>query len=308
MLKAILYGLSRQKKVAQACLKIGLIRRFAHRFIAGETREDALNTAQALNKEGFRTTLNFLGEFISSPEEAQAALKEYQHLLREICERKLNSTIAVKLTQLGLTIDKNLTKRLLSELLDTARSTDTFFRIDMENSSYVDATLELYREFAPEYSRFFGIVLQSTLYRTEKDLENLLPLGPNIRLVKGAYLEPPDVAFPKKKDVDANYRRLMERMLSNEEMRNSGFLAIATHDETILREVEKKFRSNQFPLARAEFQFLYGIRRDLHQAMKSAGFPVRIYIPYGPDWYAYFMRRLAERPANIWFFLRHLFR
>ena len=283
-------------------------RGFYRLFVAGETREDALRVAYILNQQGYACILNFLGEFVESPQVSEQNLREYLGLLQDIAERKLKSTIAVKLTQLGVMIDKNLARQNLKMLLEKTRELNLFFRIDMENSPFVDVTLKLYQEFYPEFSPYFGIVLQSTLHRTEKDLEKLLPLPPNIRLVKGAYLEPPSIAYPGKNDVDANYLRLMKMLFSYEKMKNGGFVAIATHDEKILRQAIEQMQAYQFPRENMEFQFLYGIRRDLQQRMKDAGFPVRIYIPYGQEWYGYFLRRLAERPANLWFVLRHLFR
>lgn len=307
LFRSLFYWLSRQRNLAHFFLRFGPFYRFSRRFVAGETRVDALNVAHTLTQQGYACILNFLGEFVDSPQVSEQNLQEYLGLLHDIAERKLKSTIAVKLTQLGVMIDKNLARQHLKILLEKTRELNLFFRIDMENSPFVDVTLELYQEFYPEFSPYFGIVLQSTLYRTEKDLERLLSLPPNVRLVKGAYLEPPSIAFPRKKDVDANYLKLMEMLLSHPKMKNSGFLALATHDEKILRQAIKQMEKHQFPTKNLEFQFLYGIRRDLHQKMKDAGFPVRIYIPYGKDWYGYFMRRLAERPANLWFFLRHVF-
>jgi len=277
-------------------------RRMAARFIAGEELEDALQVVRRLNAEGFMVTLDLLGESVQEAAEAEAACQAYVHILDRLAVEGLNSHVSVKLSQLGLAIDEGLACRHLKLLCACAAQYHNFVRVDMEGSAFTEATLRVFRTVsAPRHVA--GIVIQSYLYRSDKDVEELLKSGARIRLVKGAYNEPPAIAYRHKRDVDRSFSRLMEMMLS------SGiYHAIATHDERLIAAAQEYARIHGIPPDRYEFQLLYGIRRHLQRALLRQGARVRLYVPYGRQWYAYFMRRLAERPANLLFLLRNLFR
>jgi proline dehydrogenase len=274
----------------------------AARFIAGEELESALEVIRRLNADGFMVTLDLLGESVAEAAEAEAACQAYVRLLDRLAAEGLNSHVSVKLTQLGLAIDEELACRHLSLICECAARHHNFVRVDMEGSAFTESTLRVFQSVnAPR--DVVGIVIQSYLYRSEKDVEALLKYGARIRLVKGAYDEPREIAFRRKKDVDQNYSRLMAMMLS------SGiYHAIATHDERLIAEARNYARAHDIPPDRYEFQLLYGIRRDLQRDLVRQGERVRLYVPYGHQWYSYFMRRLAERPANMLFLLRNLVR
>jgi proline dehydrogenase len=274
----------------------------AARFIAGEELEGALGVIRRLNAEGFMVTLDLLGESVQDAGEAEAACQAYVHLLDRLAAEGLNSHVSVKLTQLGLAIEEDLARRHLSVICECAARHHNFVRVDMEGSAFTEATLRVFRAVnAPR--DVAGAVIQSYLYRSEKDVEELLKFGARIRLVKGAYDEPREIAFQRKRDVDRSYSRLMAMMLS------SGiYHAIGTHDERLIAEAREYARGHNIPPERYEFQLLYGIRRDLQRDLLRQGERVRLYVPYGHQWYSYFMRRLAERPANMLFLLRNLFR
>lgn len=277
-------------------------RAMALRFVAGETVEDVLRAAQAVQQAGFSASLDYLGEHVTNDAEAGAARQVYLRLLEEIQARRLNANVSVKLTQLGLDLSAERCREHLAAVVERAASYGNFVRVDMEGSAYTERTLETVRAVHQNLENV-GAVIQSYLYRSERDTEQLLAEGVRIRLVKGAYDEPPEVAYPRKSDVDANYLGLMRRLLS------SGLHhAIATHDPRILRATVEYARAQQIPPERFEFQMLYGIRRDLQARLLRDGYQVRIYIPFGGQWYPYLTRRLAERPANLLFFLRNLFR
>ena len=277
-------------------------RRLASRFIAGEEMEDALRVVRRLNSEGFKVTLDCLGESVHEATAAEAACQTYLQLLERLAGEKLDSHVSVKLTQLGLAIDEGLTRRNLGRIAESAARHRNFVRVDMEGSTFTDPTLRVFCSVdAPR--DVMGIAIQSYLRRTEADVEELLKRGVRIRLVKGAYKEPADIAFAQKRDVDRNYQRLMERLLT------SGiYHAIATHDEVMIAATERFAREHGISPDKFEFQFLYGIRRQLQRALIRRGWRIRLYVPYGREWYAYFMRRLAERPANLFFLMRNLFR
>jgi len=274
----------------------------AARFIAGEELETALEVIRRLNAEGFMVTLDLLGESVGQAAEAEAACQAYIQLLDRLAAERLDSHVSVKLTQLGLAIDEELACRHLSMLCECAARYRNFVRVDMEGSAFTESTLRVFR--AVNASRdVVGVVIQSYLYRSEKDVEGLLKSGARIRLVKGAYDEPREIAFQRKKDVDRNYSRLMAMLLA------SGiYHAIATHDARLIAEARAYARAHSIPPERYEFQLLYGIRRDLQRELLRQGERVRLYVPYGHQWYSYFMRRLAERPANMLFLLRNLVR
>jgi proline dehydrogenase len=269
----------------------------AARFVAGETLEDALGVLAELNAKGLHANTTLLGEDVTSREETAAVVAEYREVLDRIAERGLRVNLALKLTHLGLLIDEELAYENLVALLGHAAARGNFVRIDMEHSDVVDATLRIYRLAREAGHDNVGAVLQAYLYRTPDDLESLLPLVPNLRLVKGAYLEPPELAYPHKRDVDDAYRRLLERALAG-----GAYVAVATHDESLIEHtIGLGYERDRF-----ELQMLYGVRPRLQLDLVARGFKVLVATPYGPQWYPYLMRRLAERPANVLFLLRNL--
>jgi proline dehydrogenase len=302
MLRSILLYLSEKQTPKKILTGHALGRRMAARFIAGEELEDALQVIRRLNAEGFMVTLDLLGESVQEAAEAEAACQAYVHILDRLAAEGLNSHVSVKLTQLGLAVDEGLACRQLRSICECAAKHHNFVRVDMEGSAFTEATLRVFQTVnAPRHVA--GIVIQSYLYRSDKDVEELLKCGARIRLVKGAYDEPREIAYPRKKDVDRSFVRLMEVMLS------SGiYHAIATHDERLIAAAQDYARAHHISPHDYEFQLLYGIRRHLQRDLLRQGARVRLYVPYGRQWYAYFMRRLAERPANLLFLLRNLLR
>lgn len=285
--------------------------RVAGRFVAGETVADALQAAQGLQAQDMLVALDYLGESVHEQHEAEAARDHIIHLLEQIEAHNLASAayVSVKLSQLGVKFDEQMAYRHLCDLLDTAQEKGTRIRIDMEESALVDTTLRMYHQLRDrEGYQNVGVVIQSYLYRSEADVQALAESGSWVRLVKGAYMEPPDVAFPQKADTDANFVRLLHCLLSAESRRAGTHVAIATHDEAMIQAALDYVRVNHIPTEAFEFQMLFGIRRELQEALAAQGYPVRIYVPYGTAWYPYFMRRLAERPANLWFFVSNLLR
>jgi proline dehydrogenase len=302
MLRSILLYLSDKETPKKILMSHTLGRRMAARFIAGEELEDALRVIRRLNAEGFMVTLDLLGESVRGAAEAEAASQAYVHLLDRLAADGLNSHVSVKLTQLGLAIEEDLACRHLNMICECAAKQHNFVRVDMEGSAFTEATLRVFRTVnAPRHVA--GIAIQSYLYRSDKDVEALLKRGARIRLVKGAYQEPAAIAYQRKRDVDRSFARLMEMMLS------SGiYHAIATHDERLIAATQAYVRAHNISPDQFEFQLLYGIRRQLARDLLRRGQRVRIYVPFGRQWYSYFMRRLAERPANLFFLLRNLFR
>jgi proline dehydrogenase len=274
----------------------------ARRFVAGESEDDFLAVTRALNARGFAVACGILGEGVSSPAEARAAADQYCALLRTFAEQRIDANVAFKLTHVGLDIDPQLALANAARIAQTAHETGNTMRLDMEQSRYVDATLAAYRQLRSQYS-CVGAVLQAYLYRSMDDLRALLPLGPNLRIVKGAYLEPPEIAFPKKSQVDENYVALVETALLG-----GAYTAVATHDRNIIeRVVEFVERQNIPKQGRFEFQMLYGISAPFAHELVAAGYRVRLAVPFGTYWFPYLMRRLAERPANLAFFLKGAF-
>lgn len=303
MLRRALLALSENRRARELVLRNPLARRAARRFVAGETLDDALAAADRLATAGFLTSLNLLGERTVSGADAEAAAVGYEEILERLRDRTMDCYVAVKLTQLGLDVSEDLASRLLRRILERARPAGTLVRIDMEHSMYVDATLRILKRLRGEGFEALGAVIQAYLYRSAQDLEHLLALGIPIRLVKGAYMEPAAIAYPKKRDVDAAYERLMRRLLTD-----AGYHAIATHDERLIR-AALRFAHEQGRAPEAfEFQMIYGVRRDLQEWLRREGARIRVYIPFGVQWYPYFMRRLAERPANLMFLLRNIVR
>jgi len=267
----------------------------ASRFVGGETLDQVVITLRALNEQGLRTNTTLLGEHVSDSAEADQVRQTYEGILRRIKAEQLQTNIAVKLSHLGAVLDEELGYSTVERLVVEAARLGNFVRIDMEDSPLVDATLRIYRRLRESGHDNVGTVLQAYLYRTPGDLESLLPLDPNLRIVKGAYKEPASVAYPKKADVDAAYDRLVERCVAE-----AAFTAVATHDE---RRIEKAIALGAGP-DRMELQMLYGVRTQLQLELVREGRRVLTATPFGPDWYPYLMRRLAERPANLLFFLR----
>jgi len=285
-----------------------LVRRYgmrlgAARFVAGETLDECVAVLRELNAAGLRANTTLLGEAILDPDGAARVAAEYEHVLDRLAAEQLRANVALKLTHLGLSLDEDLAARNLERVVAHAGTLGSFVRIDMEQSVYVDATLRLYERLRAAGHANVGTVLQSYLRRSPADLERLLPLQPNLRVVKGAYLEPASIALPEKRDVDLAYVRLVERGL-----RGGAYVAVATHDERIIRHVRAFAAREGVPGDRYEFQMLYGVRPALQRSLAGQGYEVLVATPYGPDWYPYLMRRLAERPANLVFFLRNLVR
>jgi proline dehydrogenase len=274
----------------------------AARFVAGETLDQCLDVLAELNEHGLYANTTHLGEDVESREETDQVLAEFKAVLDRIGERGLRANVAVKLTHLGLLIDEELAYANIAALVGHAAARGNFIRIDMEHSSVVDATLRIYRRLREDGHANVGCVLQAYLYRTPADLDDLLPLVPNLRLVKGAYLESPEIAYPKKADVDAAYRRLLEQALNG-----GAYVAVATHDEALIDHTIRFADLRAIARDRFEFQMLYGVRPQLQRDLAARGFKVLVATPYGPEWYPYLMRRLAERPANLLFLLRNLF-
>jgi proline dehydrogenase len=268
----------------------------AARFVAGETLDEALVTLRRLNEQGLRTNTTLLGEHMKDRAEAESVVRTYEEVLRRIAAENLRTNVALKLTHLGVTIDEELGYANVARLVAEAARLGNFIRIDMEDSPLVDVTLRIYRRLREAGHDNVGTVLQSYLYRSEQDLDSLLPLKPNLRIVKGAYNESETVAYPKKADVDAAYRRLVKRSIAE-----GGFTAVATHDEKL---IDHALALDPGP-ERMELQMLYGVRTQLQLDLVARGQRVLCAAPYGPDWFPYLMRRLAERPANLLFFIRN---
>ncbi len=304
MLRQFFIYLSRQGWAYRAMLGNPLTRAMAWRFVAGENLETAIGIVRDLNARGIQVTLDHLGENVSSEREAVRAADEAIEILRRIASAGVRSHLSVKPTQLGLDLGDDFCREQLCRILAVARETGNFVRIDMEGSPYTQRTLDLYAALREEYDTdTVGAVIQSYLYRSQEDVEQLIAAGARVRLVKGAYNESPDIAFPQKSDVDRAYRIQMEQLLAR-----GRYPAIATHDEQLLGRAQGFAAAEGIGPERFEFQMLYGVRRDLQERLVQEGYNVRCYVPYGTQWYPYFMRRLAERPANVVFILGNLLR
>jgi len=302
MLRAALIRLSESKRLGRWATHNRVSRRVARRWVAGESLDDAVTAARALNRLGFPVTLDFLGENVSNKDGAVRAASIYISMYDRIAAEGLNGNVSLKLTQLGLDLDEAFCESLVRRIAESSTQHGNFLRIDMEGSPYTQRTVELCKRVRANTDAV-GTVIQSYLRRSERDVRDLLSVGCRIRLVKGAYKEPPEIAFADKKDVDANFVTLMKILL------DSGiYHAIATHDPRIIDASKEFAASKGVGKDQFEFQMLYGIRTDLQRQLIGEGYKVRVYVPYGTDWFPYFMRRLAERPANLTFFLRNLFR
>jgi proline dehydrogenase len=275
----------------------------ASRFVAGETIDECVRVLRGLNERGLYANTTLLGESVHDATQVAQVQAEYERLVDRLVAEGLRANVALKLTHLGLELDEDLAYDNVRRLVEHAQSLGSFIRIDMEQSAFVDPTLRIYRRLREAGLDRVGCVLQSYLYRSERDLEELLPLQPNLRLVKGAYLEPPAVAYPRKQDVDAAYVRLLEASLAGD-----GYTAIATHDERMIERAIRFADGHGIARDRFEFQMLYGVRPALQASLAGRGYKVLVATPYGPEWYPYLMRRLGERPANALFLLRNLVR
>lgn len=284
-----------------------LSRKITRRFVAGETLDDAVHAVQRLNAEGLLATLDHLGESVTNSEEARRAKDDYLVALDAIQKNNLKSNVSVKLTQMGLDLDPELCLDNLRQIVRKAREIGAMTRIDMEDSPRTQITLNLFKTLREEYENV-GIVIQAYLYRSEADMRELYAMGARVRLCKGAYKEPADVAFPRKQDTDANFLKLAEIFLGADGAHTGAHLALATHDAKIIAWAKEYIRERNVPFDRFEFQMLYGIRADLQRQLVREGYTMRVYVPYGAQWYPYFMRRLAERPANVIFLASNLFK
>jgi proline dehydrogenase len=307
MLRAFFVGLSENSALRGFAERSSIGRRVSGRFVAGTGIEDAVRATQAINRAGMSVTIDNLGENVTNPDEARHSAQLYDQILDAIVANHLNANISLKLTHMGLDVDEALARNIVSGLVAKAASMNPpgFVRVDMEGSPYTQRTLDFVHELhrIPGNANAVGTVIQAYLKRSESDIEKLLSEGIRIRLCKGAYKESADIAFAAKSDVDANYVELMKILL-----KSGIYHGLATHDQNIIREAEAFARREKLSPDSFEFQMLYGIRRDLQQSLVRSGWRVRVYIPFGSEWYPYFMRRLGERPANVLFILRNLLR
>jgi proline dehydrogenase len=304
MLRQTFLYLSNQPQVFHFVRHNRLAKRFASRFVAGETLDSAVQAVRALNAKKISASLDLLGESVRNEAEARSAGREYLTMLDRIHSEGLNANVSVKLTQMGLDISEELCVAIMQEILERARQYGNFVRIDMESSEYTERTLRLFEDrLYPNYREHVGIVLQSYLYRTAADVEHAIELKCRVRLCKGAYKEPPAVAYPDKRDVDANYVRCMHKLLLH-----GNYPGIATHDQAIIAQAKRFVREHGIGRDRFEFQMLYGVRRDLQERLVREGYNLRVYVPFGTQWYPYLMRRLAERPANVAFITGNVIR
>lgn len=306
MLRRALLYLSEAKWMRDIMAHFFLARRVARRFVAGETMDEAIAVTKKLNAQGLRVSLDVLGESVTGEDDTRAVVAGYADLLEHIQREGLDASVSLKLTHLGLDIAEDLCVANLRQVLTAARERAILVTVDMESSAYTDRTLRIYRTMRDDYGfANVGAVIQSALRRSRDDMRALAAEGARVRLCKGAYLEPPEVAFPDKSDVDAQYVAILREYLQTG---SNARLEIATHDEKMIAAALETITTGQIPPDRYEFQMLYGIRSARQLELAAAGYPVRVYVPFGDAWYPYFMRRLAERPANLWFFVRSLFR
>jgi proline dehydrogenase len=305
ILRSAFIALSRNRPLRRFLEHSRIGVKLSSRFIAGMTLEDALRVAQSVNAQGMAVSLDSLGESVTSEKEAHRAAEIYHELLDAISERKLNANVSLKLTQMGLEQSQQLAETIVANLAQHAQSIGNFLRVDMEDSRLTQITLDIVRRLhaRPNLREHIGIVIQAYLYRSQADIEQLLADGIRVRLCKGAYNEPPDVAFPTKEEVDKSFVKLTEMLLDS-----AVYHGIATHDENMIAATTEFAAKNGIDRSSFEFQMLYGIRRDLQRRLVQEGYRVRVYVPFGTEWYPYFMRRLAERPANVIFIAKNFFR
>jgi proline dehydrogenase len=304
--RSILLAMSTNAWLRERATKTAFVRRSVSKFMPGERLEDAVEAAAAQQPQGIATILTKLGENLTRIEEAEEVTQHYLAVLDKVSAAGLRAQVSVKPTQLGFDLDKELCFRNLQRLVDRAEERDNIIWIDMESSPYIEPTLDLFRRTRARSARI-GIALQAYLYRTAQDVESLVPLGAAIRIVKGAYLEPASVAFPKKADVDENFYKLCCRLLAEDARRAGGLLHIATHDPVLVDRLAAYIDQQKVPASAYEYAMLYGIQRPLQQRLVRAGRPLRVLVAYGEYWFPWYMRRLAERPANVWFVIKNIF-
>ena len=319
MLRSTLIYLSKADWARRTVMGWSVAKRAASRFIAGETLSDAIRVVQALNQQGINATMDHLGEHTTTPNIARRATEDILEILDGIQVSGVRSNVSIKLTQIGMALDEGLCAQNLEQIVRRARDTGSFVRVDMEDSPWVDTTLNLCRAMREEKNfENIGVVIQSYLYRSDGDVRQLTKQGVPIRLCKGAYKEPEEIAYPKKADVDASYDHLTAVLIDGSlalgcpPLSVDGIIpplvALATHDERRIEAAKAYAQKVSLPKNAMEFQMLHGIRRDLQAKLAAEGYPVRVYVPFGTEWYPYFTRRLAERPANLWFFISNFFR
>ena len=302
MLKGLLLYMSEQPRIQRLATNLQVSRRVALRFVAGEKIIEAVEAVRVLNGNGFSATLDYLGEMVTKREEAGRATEEYLQALHRINQYQLDSNVSLKLTQFGLGIDEDFCKTNVEQIVKLAGDLKNFVRIDMEGSPYTEATLRVFTALRRQYENV-GIVIQAYLFRSEKDIRDVLQMGGRIRLCKGAYKEPPEISFKEKSGTDANFIKLMKILLQS-----SIYHGIATHDPKMIEATKHFAQELNIEKSHFEFQMLYGVRRDLQESLLKQGYKVRIYVPYGEEWYSYLMRRMAERPANLLFVMKNLVR
>lgn len=308
MMRPLFIYLSRQRWPRTVISRSTFMDRAKSRFVAAETIQDTIEAIRQLNLQNILATLDHLGEDVNTEADARQARDDYISALELIRTSSVASNVSLKLTQFGLDVSEGLVREMVASVIEQAAEVGVSVRIDMEGSPHTERTLAVYRDMRKRYSNV-GIVLQAYLYRTEEDIKQLVQEGiATVRLCKGAYQEPASIAFPRKSDVDANMIKLMQIMLGDKARVRGAHLAMATHDVKMIQATIKFAAEHGVPKDAFEFQMLYGIRRDLHQQLAAAGYKMRVYVPYGAEWYPYFMRRLAERPANVWFILSNFFR
>jgi proline dehydrogenase len=319
MLRSILIYLSKAAWARSIVTKWKIAWMVASRFVAGEKPKDAIRVIEELNAKGINATLDHLGESVTNSDEATKAADEIIHILEEIDHTNVRSGVSIKLTQIGLALDESICEENLRRIINRAKELNNYIRIDMEDSLYTDVTLKLFRQMRTEgYADHVGIVIQAYFYRSVDDIRELMEGAATVRLCKGAYKEPAEIAYPKKADVDTNFDKLTEILIDGAKSNGSKNIsengrfppipAIASHDEKRIEYAKSYAQNVGLPKDVLEFQMLNGIRKDLQESLVKEGYPVRVYVPYGTEWYPYFVRRLAERPANLWFFVSNFFR
>lgn len=309
MLRPLMIYLSQAGWARDMFIHFAPARRAVRRFVAGETLDEALDVTRQLNAKGMGVTLNYLGEHVHTEAEARAAADAYTHIVDRAAESQLDASVSVKLSSLGLEMAEEFCYELTRGIVERGKARDIDITIDMEDSRHTDATLRIYHALHDDCQcDNVGIVIQAYLYRTEADMRALADSGARVRLCKGAYKEPPEIAFPKKRDVDDNFAALTRLFLNCEAIANGAFLEVATHDERMIEAAKYHARQNDIGPEAFEFQMLYGVRPRLQEQLVQEGYRMRIYVPFGSQWYPYFMRRMAENPANLWFMVVNFFR
>ena len=307
MFRSFFIYLSQKGNFKNCIEKFPPTKKLVDRFVAGESLEDAINVIRELNSKGIMVTLDKLGESVSDEEKIREVVEEYKRMLKRINEENLSSTISIKLTHLGLLVSEERAYDSVKEILKFAKEMNNRVCIDMENSPYTEKTLKIYERALKEFGNV-GVAIQAYLRRTLDDLKRLSSMGAEVRLCKGAYKEPKEIAYQKKNEVDENYKKGLEILFSEESLEKGTYPCVATHDEKLIDFTYELVKKRNIPPEKFEFQMLYGIRRDLQEKIVRDGFRIRVYVPYGKDWYPYFMRRMGERPANLFFVIKNIFR